>query len=151
MRKSRAFLALIFIVLILVLPGCGSTPQAATSTVSSEGVVVSLFAEPMTVKPGSQTLLTLTVRNTTSSKKSFSLPSAMEFDFAAFVKSGTEVWRYSSGKAFAQVVTTKEIAPGAMLTYRAGWTPTSAGKYTVQGYFAGSPDVRPQFQLDVAP
>jgi hypothetical protein len=75
----------------------------------------------------------------------------MEFDFSAFRKYGAEVWRYSSGKAFAPVITTTEIAPGAMLTFRTGWTPEAAGVYTVQGCFSGLPDAKPQVQVNVGP
>jgi Intracellular proteinase inhibitor len=151
MKKTGLILVIVGLLVMLALPGCGSTPQASTSTIASDGVVVSLIAKPMTVKKDLETLLTLTVRNTSSSAKSYSLPSSMEFDFAAFRKYSGEVWRYSSGKAFTQSITTKAIAPGVTLTYRAGWTPTAPGQYTVQGYFTGLPDARPEVQVNVGP
>jgi hypothetical protein len=64
--------------------------------------------------------LVLRVSNGGSEAVRVEFASAQRFDFA--VKSGAqEVWRWSSGMGFAQVVGEEVLEPGGSLEYEAAW------------------------------
>ncbi len=149
MRKTGVLLAIL--PLVFALSSCAvRTPAASTSTIKSDGVVLSLFAKPRTLASG-EIMLTLSVRNVSGQDKTFQLPSSKEFDFVAFVNKTDEVWKYSTGRLYAQVITTKSIPKGASYVYRAGFRPHAAGEYTVQGIFEGLPDARPSLSVISTP
>lgn len=75
--------------------------------------------------------LELTVTNTGSNPVDLSFPNALKADFA--VEDDAEVWRFSDGKMFAQMISTETIEPGADRTYRGLWEDPKSGTYTVIG------------------
>jgi hypothetical protein len=50
-----------------------------------------------------------------------------EFVVAA---AGTEIWRFSEGRAFAQVLESTTLEPGASTTYEAEWSDPEPGAHT---------------------
>ena len=64
--------------------------------------------------------------------------SGMQFDFVVTAKHGTEVWRWSSGKAAIMMLTEREIAPGELAVHSVVWdgtdttgAPVPPGEYDV--------------------
>ncbi|ELZ14118.1 hypothetical protein C478_07599 [Natrinema thermotolerans DSM 11552] len=62
---------------------------------------------------------------------------AIELDFADACKAeflvvddGTEVWRFSEGRAFAQMLSSDRLEPGGSTTYEAEWSDPEPGEYT---------------------
>lgn len=45
---------------------------------------------------------------------------------------GEEVWRYSDGRAFAQVLTTAELQPGETATFAESWPDPEPGHFTAE-------------------
>ncbi|MDG5760130.1 BsuPI-related putative proteinase inhibitor [Natronococcus sp. A-GB1] len=43
---------------------------------------------------------------------------------------GREVWRYTDGRMFAQMISSERIAPGETATYEAEWERARSGEYT---------------------
>lgn len=70
----------------------------------------------------------------------FSFPSSQRYDFAIIDSSGQEVWRWSNGKMFLQVIGSLTLKPGSAITFKAEHRfvgergdPLPEGIYTVLG------------------
>ena len=79
--------------------------------------------------------ITLRVFNDTKENITFSFSSAQRYDFAIEHEKGDELWRWSKGKMFAQVLGQKRVGAGQKelaysATYDGKLTP---GKYKVTG------------------
>lgn len=77
----------------------------------------------------------LTVTNTGSSTAQLSFSNAMKADFAV-LDDDTEVWRFSDGQLFAQMIQEETLDPGAAETYRGTWESPTPGSYTAVGTLA---------------
>jgi hypothetical protein len=140
--------------------GCAAGPaeekqnnrgSAATSIKRAGDISVSLTAEPRVQESGKSVSLTLAVRNLSGKERTFDLASSQSYDFMAFDKDGGEVWRWSAGMMFAQVISPVTIAPEGVEVYRT-FCPTSGsqpGNYAVQGYFLGLNDTRPIVRVEL--
>lgn len=148
--------------LALGCAGCSTAPpeprkptnaRAATAVVKSGGISVSLRSDPAVTGPGGTFSLTLVVRNLSSKPFSWTSPSGQTYEFLAFDKGGSEVWRWSEGKVFIQIVTQVTIAPSETKVYKVAWNTagTAAGLYTIQGYFLGLPTLRPSVSVEITP
>ena len=159
---------LILVVLVTAVPaagvvsGCGAGPSekrpaAGTAGVASvkkaDDIQVTLRSEPKVVKHGGEFSLTLNVRNLSGDSRTFTLPSAQTYEFIAFAPDGGEVWRWSKGVMFAQVVTPMKMAADESLVFKAAWDPEGlpTGKYKIQGYFLGMENLRPSVTVEVTP
>lgn len=135
-----------------VAAGCGSeksngeAANSASVTKKSGGTLVVLTVKPRETKTGTDVAMTLTVTNTTGKPQGFTLPSTQAFDFTVFYAKGGQVYQWSQGKAFAQVITTVTIDPARSKIYAVTWDTTgqSAGDYQVDGVFKGLPGVQPR-------
>lgn len=91
--------------------------------------------------PGQPITITLTVFNYTEDTVSFTFTSSQRYDF--FIsREGKEIWRWSSGKIFAQVVGEEKIKPGESLTFKETYTSRiklSPGIYQVTGILTSQP------------
>ena len=72
-----------------------------------------------TVVNGGDTPVELTFRN------------ACRADFAVYAD-GEEVWRYSDGRMFAQMITEAELQPGESATFEETWPDPDPGDYTAE-------------------
>jgi len=63
----------------------------------------------------------LTVRNAGPSPVALSFVTAQRVDVVLFDDTCREIWRWSRGRMFAQVLGTLTIAPGSIVTYRIRW------------------------------
>lgn len=72
---------------------------------------VILTADKATYAPGEPIMLTLRVVNGTSKPVRLSFRTAQRFDLVVEDGSGREVWRWSAGRLFAQVLGEETLAP----------------------------------------
>lgn len=72
---------------------------------------------------------TFTVTNEGDDSIELSFSDALEADFAVR-DDGEEVWRFSDGRMFAQVLGSETIDPGETATYEAVWDGPESGTYT---------------------
>lgn len=70
-----------------------------------------------------------TVTNTGSTIEDLQFADAARVEFVVEDEK-QELWRYTDGRAFAQVISTERIAPGEEATYEAEWTDPPAGEFT---------------------
>lgn len=153
MRRCLVVLPVALVLSVVLLsPGCGSgdsgesTPSRVSSVESGDGITVSLNASPDATPVGRDISLTLTVQNTSPENNSFELGSGQTYDFIAYSNEGEEVWRWSEGMFFTQVVTAVTIEPGGSEVFEVSWSTMelNPGEYTVEGIFLGLPDLKPR-------
>jgi hypothetical protein len=95
---------------------------------------------PPIVRPWPTMRARLTIRNLTNLPVEFTFPTSQRFDFIVRDAKGTEILRWSDGKAFAMVMGSETLANGwrsypveIVLRTRDG-RPLPAGSYSVIGY-----------------
>ncbi|NHN47336.1 hypothetical protein G9464_06965 [Halostella sp. JP-L12] len=81
-----------------------------------------------TVDDGVQ--FTFTVANDGDEPVDLSFSDTLEADFAVR-DDGGEVWRFSEGRMFAQMLGSETIDPGGTATYEATWEDPAPGEYAV--------------------
>lgn len=86
--------------------------------------------------------LVLRVRNSGPTPLRVPLTSAQTHDFAVLTADGQELWRWSAGRRFAQVLGELELAPGEEQVFRGRWEPgeragLTEGSYRIAGWLAG--------------
>ncbi len=70
---------------------------------------------------GEPITLVMTIRNRTDSPQSIMLPSSQSYDCSVSTADGREVWRWSKGVMFAQVITELKLSPGESKSYSQIW------------------------------
>ena len=156
----RIMFACLLIVLITVVTGCAAGPSeekpkvsgsSVTSTKRSGDFSVSLTAQPRSVESGKGVSLTLNVRNLSAEPRTFELSSSQTYDFVTYENGGEEVWRWSSGMMFTQVMGSETIEAEGSRVYKVSWSTAGLmpGTYTVEGYFLGLKDVRPGVEIEL--
>lgn len=70
--------------------------------------------------PGQGVPVTLTVRNTGTVARTLNFRSSRRYDFVV-TQAGKEIWRWSAGKMFAQMLGTLKVEPGETLKYTETW------------------------------
>ncbi len=70
---------------------------------------------------GQPITLVMTIRNRTDAPRSVMLPTSQSYDCSISTAEGREVWRWSKGVMFAQVVTELKLAPGDTKSYSQIW------------------------------
>jgi len=94
--------------------------------------------------------LVLEVHNAGEAPLALSFATARRYDFAVMDAAGVELWRWSRGRLFAQVLEEIEMAPGETRRFAASWdkrdssgTPAPPGHYRVTATLACSPSPPP--------
>jgi hypothetical protein len=72
---------------------------------------------------------TFTVENAGDDPIDLQFSDAQETDLAITDADGDEVWRWSVGRMFAQMLQQKTMAPGETTTYDFEWEDPTTGKY----------------------
>ena len=123
--------------LLLMLMNAGSAGWGEKLNCFSKGFGLIIVTDKAIYDSGQPITINLTVFNYTKDTVSFTFTSSQRYDF--FVsKEGKEIWRWSSGKVFAQVIGEEKIKPGESLTYEETYLPKikfSPGTYQVKGVF----------------
>ena len=119
----------------------GSEPGVPHATTALEcNVSVGDSDGAQTFRDDEPVTLVLTVHNVSDAPRSLALPSAQTFEFAVTSADGAEVWRWSQGRMFAQMLTELSLAPGESRRFEARWdrtrpdgTRAGPGEYRVVG------------------
>lgn len=88
--------------------------------------------------------LAVIIRNRSNVPRTLTVPSSQTYDCIVYAGDNKEVWRWSAGRMFAQVITELTFAPGESRTFTATWdltdrtgSPLSPGDYSVVGLVPG--------------
>lgn len=105
----------------------------------------------LTVSPSATAIgLTLAVENGGTEPITLDFRDGQEYEFVASDEDGVEVWRWSDGRMFAQVLTSEEIEPGASVEFDAAWEQPPAGTYRIEGWLtAETADASAEMTVDV--
>jgi len=143
----RKFLSAVIVISVILLAGCSGagkdakTLPAAKPTSAHRSVFIDKTRlEMATIKevfPRDEIVpLRISVTNTDSKDIKLTFPTAQRQEFIAVDQDDKEVWRWSSGRMFAQQVTEMKIEAGATYNFfgkiEAGVLP--AGKYEISGW-----------------
>ncbi|WP_226481693.1 BsuPI-related putative proteinase inhibitor [Natrinema amylolyticum] len=74
-------------------------------------------------------MFVFTVTNTSDESVELEFSDACKAEFV-LVDDGSEVWRFSEGRMFAQVLSSERLDPGESTTYEAEWSDPEPGEYT---------------------
>lgn len=83
------------------------------------------------VTVGDEVAFRFTVVNAGDTPVELTFRDACRADFAVF-DDGEEVWRYSEGRAFAQVLSTADLQPGETAAFEQSWPQPRPGEYTAE-------------------
>lgn len=72
-------------------------------------------------RSGEPVTLLVTIRNRSDAGRTLTLPTSQTHDCIAYAGKDKEVWRWSAGRMFAQVITALTFAPGESRTFTATW------------------------------
>lgn len=102
------------------------------------GLTVTLALDKETYRPGETIQVTLQVANPTAEPVTLPFSTSQRFDLAIEDERGQELWRWSRGRFFLQVLGEETIHPeGRPLTYDAeAPTPAEPGHYLLLGGLA---------------
>lgn len=74
-------------------------------------------------------LFVFTVTNAGSEPVELQFTDACKAEFV-LEDAGNEIWRFTEGRAFAQVLSSETLAPDESATYEAEWSAPEPGEYT---------------------
>jgi len=118
---------------IVTLAVCSLLAQVQPAEASS--LTVTLAADKAVYAPGEPITVTLRVVNPTGKPVRLSFPTAQRFDLVLEDGGGREVWRWSAGRLFAQVLGQEILGPsgGEFLARATAEGRFPPGVYTVKG------------------
>jgi hypothetical protein len=92
-------------------------------------VARALTAEP---KEGAPMEFEITATNTSDSTAKLKFSSGWHFDFSATPEGATEpAWKWSTGRRFAQMLSSQEVEPGQSVSFKGTWPEPKLGTYTI--------------------
>jgi uncharacterized repeat protein (TIGR01451 family) len=91
----------------------------------------SMLDAALEVTVGDGVHFTFTVVNPGNTPLEVTFRDACRADFTVY-EDDTEVWRYSDGEAFAQVLTSADLQPGEAATFEKTWPDPKPGDYTAE-------------------
>ncbi len=93
---------------------------------------------------GETVTLVVTLRNRADAPRTLTLPTSQTHDCLVYDGNHKEVWRYSAGRMFAQMITEMTLAPGESRAFTVTWKqidaqgrPLPPGDYEVVGLVPG--------------
>jgi hypothetical protein len=85
----------------------------------------------LTVDPKAHEVrLALDVANVSKKHVELVFPNGQRYDFAVVDSTGREVWRWSNGRLFTQIVQNKELPSGNAMQVSETWSDAVPGRYT---------------------
>lgn len=114
---------------------CG--PRSHTSAVAARPAAAADSAVTADVRvdaqPGARFVrFALSVTNGTSKRVEVNFPTGLTHDFVVLDVTGREVWRWSDGRMFTQLMQNRLLESRDIVTYDERWpAPPSAGRYTL--------------------
>lgn len=114
--------------------GCGAHAGGAVRGAETAVVASPLVGSLEVAVAGDSALLTLHATNPGPEAVRLEFASAQRYDFEVWTLSGKRLWRWSEGRAFAQVVSEETLAAGSTLRERVAWPGSVApGEYVAVG------------------
>ena len=105
-----------------------------------DDLIVSLSVKPNPVAVGENLVLNISAANTAKESRKLSFRSSQRYDFWVVDASGDEVWRWSEGRMFAQVLEDVVLESSRKSEFTESWSlidskgaPVKAGEYKVFG------------------
>ena len=111
-----------------------TTPQAPRVTRNSKArPEVKLVTQFDVRTKGRDAQFALTVKNAGNKHAELDFANGQRYDFVVIDSTGREVWQWSSGRMFTQIVQNKQLGSGEMMRVSETWKkpPVAPGKYTV--------------------
>lgn len=125
------------VVLASVAVACAACTSASDVTGDRRNVgsvTVTFTAVPARAKRGQSVRLTIRLLNNSGQPTTLTFGSSQRYDF--WITSGTrEVWRWSTGKVFAQDVTHATLDGQAGASYAESWAASEGGKLVAPARF----------------
>jgi hypothetical protein len=87
---------------------------------------------PLEVTVGDEVRLRFTVANVSDEAVELTFRDSGRADFAVLRDDGEEVWRWSDGRMFMQVVQYSDLQPGQEATFTESWPDPRPGNYTAE-------------------
>ncbi len=141
--RARSAIPLAVLVFLVPSQGCADgdvTPQSSGALEVRVSLQTSDGREARGIGQSEFVRLGLTVLNRSDRPRSFTLPTSQSYDFVVVAGAGREVWRWSTGRMFAQMLTEVTLAPGESKTFSETWDqlcddgrPAPVGAYRLVG------------------
>lgn len=130
---------------VLAAVGCAGEETLAAPDFETRVVLRDTAGtESNTFQPSDRITLAVIIRNRSDAPRTLTVPSSQTYDCIVYAGDNKEVWRWSAGRMFAQVITELTLAPGESRTFTATWdltdrtgSPLSPGDYSVVGLVPG--------------
>lgn len=119
--------------LLLVACAQGGDPISGDAR-NVGGVTMTFRIDPAVVKRGRSVQLSLNLKNNTGTDETLRFPSTQKYDFWV-ERDGEEVWRWSDGMVFAQVLTRDRIPGQGGLSFTESWEATEVGEFAAFAEF----------------
>ncbi|MGB6369642.1 MAG: BsuPI-related putative proteinase inhibitor [Atribacterota bacterium] len=131
---------ILVIIAVVVFSGLGLWLVAYGNTTSEEKNMnygISMTTDKMSYSVGEPIIMTLKVFNYNEEEITFHFNNSQRYDFIIENEKGNEVWRWSEGKMFAQMLGEEILGPcNPEVIYKAEYKDRlSAGYYKVTGIF----------------
>lgn len=121
-------------------PTPGPTPGPARATNVQGNLRLTIEVGQTTYRVGESVVMTFTVENTGVIAETLAFSSGQQYDFRITLN-GQEVWRWSAGRVFIQMLTSLTLKPGEKKTFTAAWPQrdnqggqVKAGEYAVEAF-----------------
>jgi len=135
MRKLVASCGLAALLACSNAPPGGAPNEARTDVAAQNDLVTSLEVE---VGAGTVRFV-LHLTNTSAQPIRLEFPAAQRYDFAVQTPAGSDVWRWSADKMFAQMLGEETIPAGGSREFTATWQPgTHSGLFVAIGRVTAS-------------
>jgi hypothetical protein len=111
-----------------------TTPQAPRITRNSKArPEVKLVTQFDVQMRGHNAQFAMTIKNVGNKHAELDFANGQRYDFVVVDSLGREVWQWSSGRMFTQIVQNKQLGAGESMRVSETWTkaPVPPGKYTV--------------------
>jgi hypothetical protein len=132
MQRRIVYTVLTAIVIALALGLRSHSSEAAASAGSTIALNAdSSIVSSLNLTVGQRVAFELTVTNNTRKRIEIRFPNGKTHDFVVLDAAGREVWRWSEGKMFTQVLQNKSVEPGQSITFSESWkNPDASGTFT---------------------
>ncbi len=138
LRNRRALFGLALLP-VLSIGLAGSWPTLGSDPRDAPAFTISLATDKPAYQPGQPIRITFEVVNRGDKTVRLDFSNAQRFDVAIENAGGNQVWRWSAGRMFAQMLGQEILGPERRsLTYEAMFSGTlSPGRYRIKAWLAG--------------
>lgn len=124
---------------LLLLTGCSGPQDSAdrsdnaslVANKSADGLTLELTSPKGAYAEGEAVVLRIALHHATDGPASITFPSSQHFDLTVQGEDGTEVYRWSKGRFFAQALETLELRSGQTDELEVTWDQTSGDEEVV--------------------